>query len=190
MAAGACCGRHPSHSHDYPQGRPLRTGVLLHRVAVAADVAQVQVAPAGHGGHRDRRLLIVTGTLFCEFFATHDIYERDSDYILCPPQRVHFVDADGRFHLRPFVYRLTTERNMDTFALDCHEDIAVRYPIHLLVRGDEYKLWGLFPGRLHLLGIRDEGAFYLFGTDNLGATCSRACSTRRASRCRSASSGW
>ena len=44
----------------------------------------------------------------------------------------------------------------------------MRYPIHLLVRGDEYKLWGLFPGRLHLLGIRDEGAFYLFGTDNLG----------------------
>ena len=111
---------------------------------------------------------IVTGTLFCEFFATHDIYERDSDYILCPPQKIHFVDADGRFHLRPFVYHLTTERNMDTFALECTEDTAVRYPIHLLVRGDEYKLWGLFPGRLHLLGIRDEGAFYLFGTDNLG----------------------
>ena len=111
---------------------------------------------------------IVTGTLFCEFFATHNIYERDSDYILCPPQKIHFVDADGRFHLRPFVYHLTTERNMDTFALECTEDTAVRYPIHLLVRGDEYKLWGLFPGRLHLLGIRDEGAFYLFGTDNLG----------------------
>ena len=111
---------------------------------------------------------IVTGTLFCEFFATHDIYERDSDYILCPPQKIHFFDADGRFHLRPFVYHLTTERNMDTFALECTEDTAVRYPIHLLVRGDEYMLWGLLPGRLHLLGIRDEGAFYLFGTDNLG----------------------
>ena len=111
---------------------------------------------------------VVTGILFCEFFATQDIYERDSDYILCPPQKVHFVDADGRFHLRPFVYHLTTERNMDTFALECREDTAVRYPIHLLVRGDEYKLWGLFRGRLHLLGIRDEGAFYLLGTDNLG----------------------
>ena len=111
---------------------------------------------------------VVTGILFCEFFATQDIYERDSDYILCPPQKVHFVDADGRFHLRPFVYHLTTERNMDTFALECTEDTTVRYPIHLLVRGDEYKLWGLFPGRLHLLGIRDEGAFYLLGTDNLG----------------------
>ena len=69
---------------------------------------------------------IVTGTLFCEFFATHDLYERDSDYILCPPQKIHFADAEGRFHLRPFVYHLTTERNMDTFALDCHEDTAVR----------------------------------------------------------------
>ena len=111
---------------------------------------------------------IVTGTLFCEFFATQDIYERDSDYILCPPQRIHFVDADGRFHLRPFVYHLTTERNMETFALDCREDTGVRHAIHLLVRGDQYKLWGLIPGRLHLLGIREEGAFYLFGTDNLG----------------------
>ena len=57
---------------------------------------------------------------------------------------------------------------MDTFALDCREDTTVRFPIHLLVRGDEYRLWGLIPGRLHLLGIRDEGAFYLFGTDHLG----------------------
>lgn len=111
---------------------------------------------------------IVTGTLFCEFFATHDIYSRDSDYILCPPQRIHFVDAAGRFQLRPFVYRLTTERNPQTFALECREDRAVRYPIRLLVAGDEYRLWGLFPGRLHLFGIEEEGAFYLFGTDRLG----------------------
>ena len=57
MAAGACSGRHPPHSHADAHGRPLRTGVLLHRVAVAADVAQVQVAPAGDGGDRHRRLL-------------------------------------------------------------------------------------------------------------------------------------
>ena len=112
---------------------------------------------------------IVAGVMFCEFFATHDIYARNSDYILCPPQRIHFVDAAGRFHLRPFVYRLTTERNPDTFALVCREDPAARYPIRLLVAGDEYRLWGLIPGRLHLLGIEEEdAAFYLFGTDKLG----------------------
>lgn len=112
---------------------------------------------------------IITGVLFCEFFATQDIYKRNSDFILCPPQKIHFRDADGKFHLRPFVYNLVSARNPNTFALDFKEDTSVRYPIHLFVGGDEYELWGLLKGKRHMIGIKDrDGIFFIFGTDNLG----------------------
>ena len=112
---------------------------------------------------------VITGVLFCEFFATQDIYKRNSDFILCPPQKVHFLDADGKFHLRPFVYDLVSARNPDTFGLEFEENTDVRYPIYLFVKGDEYELWGLFKGSRHFIGIKDpDGIFYLFGTDKLG----------------------
>jgi peptide/nickel transport system permease protein len=62
-----------------------------------------------------------------------------------PPTRLHFVDAAGRFHLRPFVYR----------------DHA-SHPVRFLVRADGLRLFGVDePGRVFLLGT--DG----FGRDQL-----------------------
>ena len=45
--------------------------------------------------------------IFAEFVAPSDPYHRLTEYLLAPPVRVRFVDADGGFSLRPFVYGLT-----------------------------------------------------------------------------------
>src|SRR4030065_1818847 len=42
--------------------------------------------------------------LFAEFLAPLDPFHRNSDYIFGPPQKIHFVDMQGSFHLQPFVY--------------------------------------------------------------------------------------
>jgi peptide/nickel transport system permease protein len=48
----------------------------------------------------------------------------------------------------------------------------VRYPIYLFAKGDEYKLWSLIPGNIHLWGIQtEEGKIlpvFLFGSDSIG----------------------
>ena len=44
---------------------------------------------------------------------------------------------------------------------------SVRYPIHLLVRGEPYKMWGLIAGDLHLFGTR-EGVYSPLGRDRGG----------------------
>ncbi len=42
-------------------------------------------------------------------------------------------------------------------------------PIHFLVRGDEYKLFGLIPATIHLFGTgNDQYPVYLLGTDQFG----------------------
>ena len=43
-----------------------------------------------------------------------------------------------------------------------------KYPVRFFVRGDPYKMWGLFETDRHLFGVGEEGQIFLFGTDRLG----------------------
>jgi peptide/nickel transport system permease protein len=88
--------------------------------------------------------------------------------VYVPPQRVHFVDADGRFHLRPFTYALTPDMDPATWRRIYTEDTSTRYPIHLFVRSWEYRLFGIFTTDLHLFGTEPGGTVFLLGTDKLG----------------------
>ncbi len=109
------------------------------------------------------------GVMLAEFAAPYDPLERHGRYIYCPPQRIHFVDGEGRFHLRPFVYGLSQELDMTTLARTYREDRSVTYPIRFVTRGSEYEFWGIIRSRLHLFGVgEDGGTLYLYGTDKLG----------------------
>lgn len=112
-------------------------------------------------------IIFYISAIFCEFFSPYDIYKRYPEYIYCPPQRIHFFDEDGNFNLRPFVYGL--ERTVDpaTWRRMYAEDKNNKQPIYFFVRGGKYKLWNLFPGDIHLFGVKD-GVVFLFGTDKLG----------------------
>jgi len=110
----------------------------------------------------------ITTVLFCEFFATQDIYQRYKKFLLCPPQRIHFFDEKGDFHLRPFVYGLKRERDPATYKRIYKEDKSGKYPIYFFVHGHEYKLWNIFPLDIHLFGVKKAGPLFLFGTDKLG----------------------
>ncbi len=105
--------------------------------------------------------------IFCEFFAPYDLHERNPDRNYAPPQMPRFVDADGGFHLRPFVYGLTETRDPETWRSIYILDDSQRFPLQLLVRGDRYRMWGIFSSDLHFFGVQGERVF-LFGTDNLG----------------------
>ena len=111
--------------------------------------------------------LYVVGVGFPEFFATQDLTKRHQDFVYAPPQRIHFFDADGVFHLRPFVYAQTRSRDPETMRRIYTEDTSTRFPLYLFVRGDPYELWGLFPSDLHFIGVK-EGYLFLFGTERLG----------------------
>lgn len=107
--------------------------------------------------------------LFCEFVAPHDPNRYDPRWVLAPPMTLHFVDKEGRFHLRPFVYGLKSQRDLETLAMVVVPDESRLYPLKLFVRGDSYELWGRFPGDRHLFGIEtDDQMLFLFGADELG----------------------
>jgi len=108
-----------------------------------------------------------TVALFCEFLAPYDPRHTFPDRELAPPQRLHFVDSEGHFSLRPFAYDLTQELNTQTWLYGYEKVEENRYPFRLFVRGDEYKMWGFIRTNVHLFGV-DGGTIFLFGTDKLG----------------------
>jgi peptide/nickel transport system permease protein len=105
--------------------------------------------------------------LFANFIAPMDPFTRNSDYIFGPPQKLHFIDEEGSFHLRPVVYGVTNELDPETFQFNTIEDTSQAFPVKFFVKGDPYKLWGFIRTDIHLFGVED-GYLHLLGTDKLG----------------------
>jgi peptide/nickel transport system permease protein len=106
--------------------------------------------------------------LFCEVLAPYDSQSRQVAYSYATPQRVHFFDRGHGLFFRPFVYGLTGGRHPVTRRKIYVEDREHVYPIRFFVRGLPYKLWGLFPMDLHVIGVDPPGTLFLLGTDELG----------------------
>jgi len=112
-------------------------------------------------------VIFYISAMFCGFFSPYNIYKWNRKYVYCPPQKIHFFDEEGKFYLRPFVYKLKRTRDPETLRRIYREDKTERHPIYFLVHGDEYKFWNLFRTDIHLFGVK-EGTIFLFGTGNLG----------------------
>ncbi len=102
-----------------------------------------------------------------EFFAPYYVEHIFLEHINAPPQKIHFIDENGKFHFRPFVYRVEGTINPKTFRREFAEDKSTIYPVHFFVRGDSYQLLGIFESDIHLFGVED-GTIFLFGTDRNG----------------------
>lgn len=114
-------------------------------------------------------LMLYVVALFVEFVAPYDPEAQNAANAYQSPSRINFFDADGQFHLQPFVYGTASKRNLDTFELEFVEDTSVRYPIRLFVQGDSYRMWGLIPGNLHLFGVEDPTIrIFVLGADRQG----------------------
>jgi peptide/nickel transport system permease protein len=114
-------------------------------------------------------IFIYVIAIFAEFVAPYDPNVQNARSAYQPPSVVHFVDTEGNFRLRPFIYGVKTERDPTTLSLVFTEDTSVRHDIHFFVRGTPYRLWGIFPSELHLFGVESEDArVLLFGADRNG----------------------
>ena len=88
-------------------------------------------------------MIYVVSVVATEFFAPYLLTDELDGYENHPPQRVHFVDREGRFHLRPFVYGYEKRTNTETYTIEFVALYGEQYPIHFLVAGDaKYRLLG------------------------------------------------
>jgi peptide/nickel transport system permease protein len=104
-------------------------------------------------------IVLYAVALFAGFIAPYGYERQDRDRFFHPPT---WPRLSG-FHL--IVPR--TEAQADGFVY--HEIPNDTKTIHLFVRGDKYKFFGLIPATVHLFGTGDDNhPIYLLGTDQFG----------------------
>jgi peptide/nickel transport system permease protein len=106
------------------------------------------------------------GLILCAgFVAPYGFAIQDRERPFSAPTPLHFRDAEGKFHLRPFVCALD-DSEQSTGA--CKTDAENSYAVHFLVRGAPYKIGGLVPTHVHLFGVEPPAHIFLMGTDAYG----------------------
>jgi peptide/nickel transport system permease protein len=103
--------------------------------------------------------------LFAGFVAPYSFSAQDRELPYAPPSRIHFVDSQGKFHARPFVYGLKDDpQNYGSYRTDFRQV----YPLRLFVSGSPYRIVGVLSSRVHLFGVDGQGRVFLLGTDSYG----------------------
>ena len=104
--------------------------------------------------------------IFADFLAPYDYRQQSRQQPSAPPSSIHFLDINGNFQLRPFVYAV---RLSDPLSLKYAEDFSRPEPLRIFNRGHRYNFLGVISTDLHLFGLIDPSVrIHLLGTDNLG----------------------
>jgi peptide/nickel transport system permease protein len=111
-------------------------------------------------------LLFYFVALFADFFAPVSPTTYLAEYVYAPPQTINLF-REGRFD--PYVAGYRFERDPVSFKQIWFIDESVTIPIGFFVRGEPYKLWGIFDLDIHFIGPRTVGdPFYVMGADKSG----------------------
>ncbi|QTL99904.1 ABC transporter permease subunit [Iocasia frigidifontis] len=113
-------------------------------------------------------LILIVISIFAPFFSPYDYKSPEYNHAYMPPQKIHFFDENGKFHLRPFVYEQKMGMDPKTWQRIFEEDTSKRYPVYFIKRSWEYELMGFIKTDIHLFGAEKPGSIYVIGTDSIG----------------------
>lgn len=109
--------------------------------------------------------------LFADYVAPYEYKELSIHKAFAPPASIHFIDSEGKFHFRPFIY---ASRLADPLTESYVEDKTQIYYLELFSKGYRYQLLRLIPTDIHLFGVREGKVndsiprLHLLGTDEVG----------------------
>jgi peptide/nickel transport system permease protein len=113
-------------------------------------------------------IMLVSMAIFGDFLSPTDPITPNMQFAYSRPQQIYFIDAAGNLQLRPFTFTQKQVLDPTNFLPTWEPDLSRPYPIKFFVQGYPYKLFGIFPSRLHLYGVDEGGTIFLLGTDKFG----------------------
>lgn len=116
-------------------------------------------------------LLLYLVAVLAEFLAPALPDASRPQFTYAPPQEIGFFlpDEAGGLRFQPHVTGYSMEVDLESLRRTYVVDESKIVPIGFFVEGPEYKLWGLIPSDLHLMGpLNPSDTMYLLGTDKLG----------------------
>ena len=91
--------------------------------------------------------------LLADFISPYHYDDQNRTKSYHPPTAIHLIDAEGRFHLRPFIYNYNLA---DPVFKRYEPDTKKIYPIYFFVKGD---------GKFRLFETEEPSRLFLLGSD-------------------------
>jgi peptide/nickel transport system permease protein len=123
-----------------------------------------------------RALIVMYAAMLLDgFVAPYHYNDQSREHSYAPAGRLHWVDAEGRFHWRPFVYELQYDFDED-YNRVWYENTDKRYPLKFFIKrevdADQGRnhptIFFVIPTERHLFGVEAPGRLYLLGADMHG----------------------
>lgn len=111
-------------------------------------------------------ILLYVGAIFADFLSPYSYDNENREYSYCPPMSIKIFDEEGHItwpYVQGYIFSFN-KNHRRVYQMDRQQ----KHPIRLFVKGDGYKLLGLFPCRWHLLGVDSPGRLHIWGADSRG----------------------
>lgn len=105
--------------------------------------------------------------IFAGFLAPYSAKTIMAKYTNASPTLLRFIDAEGKFHFRPFVYELESSVDPATFKRTFKPNVEKKHFIRFFAKGDEYSILGI-KSNIHFMTVAEPAVFFVLGTDKQG----------------------
>lgn len=109
-------------------------------------------------------VLLYISVAFADFLAPYSEQWFDRSLAKSPPTPVYLLDENGGLSW-PYVFRYERRYDPATFTQQFSLDTEHKYHLRFLVHGEPYRLFGLFPGDIRLVGVNAPGQISILGND-------------------------
>ncbi|MFN8657020.1 MAG: ABC transporter permease [Candidatus Obscuribacterales bacterium] len=119
-----------------------------------------------------RIALILLGVLYlaaalADPLSPYSMHYSDPELGNAPPTEVYWNDEKGNL-VNPYVYRM--ERTFDPMTLkQTYSEVRdKKYELKMFYPGEDYHVFGIIPGNIHLFGVDSPAHIFILGTDISG----------------------
>jgi peptide/nickel transport system permease protein len=109
-------------------------------------------------------ILAYLAAALADTLAPYSMGFSDPNLANAPPTIIHLVSSDGKLTF-PYVYPMERSYDPENFKQTYTEIRRQAKPLRFFVKGEPYKLLGLFPCHLHLFGVASPARIFLLGSD-------------------------
>ena len=113
-------------------------------------------------------IFMYLAALFAGFIGPYGLRETHEKFPASPPLLPRFIDAEGAFSFRPFVYAMESKVDTKTFKRILTPNTEVKHYVHFFARGTPYTILGFIESDIHLFHVNDPARVFLLGTDKQG----------------------
>ena len=113
-------------------------------------------------------IFMYLAAIFAGFIGPYGLRETHERFPASAPLLPRFIDDEGGFSFRPFVYAMESKVDPATFKRVLTPNTDVKHYIHFLARGTPYTILGFIETDLHLFHVEEPAKVFLLGTDKQG----------------------